>query len=41
MVEPVQVHIIGASGRSGAALSRALQADGIDIVPIVRNATKL
>ncbi|HLY90120.1 MAG TPA: SDR family oxidoreductase [Acetobacteraceae bacterium] len=41
MVEPVQVHIIGASGRSGAALSRALQADGIAIVPIVRNAAKL
>ena len=41
MAEPVQVHIIGASGRSGTALIRSLQADGIAIVPIVRDAAKL
>ncbi|HTI81201.1 MAG TPA: NAD-dependent epimerase/dehydratase family protein [Acetobacteraceae bacterium] len=40
MAEPVQVHIIGASGRTGAALCRSLQGDGIDIVPIVRDAAK-
>src|SRR3984957_18336172 len=40
MAEPVQVHIIGASGRSGATLCRSLQADGIAIVPIVRDAAK-
>jgi uncharacterized protein YbjT (DUF2867 family) len=40
MAEPVQVHIIGASSRSGAALCRSLQGDGIAIVPIVRNAAK-
>lgn len=32
------VHVIGASGRSGAALCRSLAADGIDFVPVVRNA---
>jgi uncharacterized protein YbjT (DUF2867 family) len=40
MAEPVQVHIIAASSRSGASLCRSLQGDGIAIVPIVRNATK-
>ncbi len=40
MAEPVQVHIIGASGRSGTALSRSLQADGVAIVPIVRDGAK-
>jgi nucleoside-diphosphate-sugar epimerase len=34
------VHVIGASGRSGVALSRSLQADGIEIVPVVRNLDK-
>ncbi|MDR3529646.1 MAG: NAD(P)H-binding protein [Rhodopila sp.] len=38
MTDPV--HIIGASGRSGLALSRSLLADGIPIVPVVRNAAK-
>ncbi|QHC34804.1 NADH-ubiquinone oxidoreductase [Komagataeibacter xylinus] len=31
------VHVIGANGRSGLALCRALQAGGRDIVPIVRD----
>ena len=34
------VHVIGASGRSGAALCRSLQADGIGFVPVVRNAAR-
>ncbi|MGA3399966.1 MAG: NAD(P)H-binding protein [Acetobacteraceae bacterium] len=34
------VHVIGASGRSGAALCRALIADDIAVVPVVRNAAK-
>jgi len=33
-------HIIGASGRSGAALCRSLQADGLDYVPVVRSAAR-
>jgi uncharacterized protein YbjT (DUF2867 family) len=37
---PPQVHIIGASGRSGVALSRSLLADGVPFIPIVRNAAK-
>lgn len=32
-----QYHIIGASGRSGAALCRSLLADGLRVVPVVRN----
>ena len=32
--------IIGASGRSGAALSRALLADNVAIIPVVRDAAK-
>ena len=40
MADLVQVHIIGASSRSGTALCRSLQADGIAIVPIVRNEAK-
>ena len=32
--------VIGASGRSGAALCRALLADGISVVPVVRDAAK-
>jgi uncharacterized protein YbjT (DUF2867 family) len=34
------VHIIGASGRSGIALCRLLLADGVAIVPVVRNPDK-
>ena len=34
------VHVIGASGRSGAALCRALRADGVPVVPVVRDAAK-
>jgi len=36
----LRVHVIGASGRSGAALCRALQADGVDYVPVVRSAER-
>jgi nucleoside-diphosphate-sugar epimerase len=32
------VHVIGASGRSGAALCRSLAADGVAFVPVVRSA---
>jgi nucleoside-diphosphate-sugar epimerase len=35
-----QVHVIGASGRSGVALCRALAADGVAVVPVVRDAAK-
>jgi uncharacterized protein YbjT (DUF2867 family) len=35
-----QVHVIGASGRSGLALCRALLARGIGVVPVVRNPGK-
>jgi nucleoside-diphosphate-sugar epimerase len=35
-----QVHIIGASGRSGAALCRSLLADGVSCVPVVRDGAK-
>lgn len=31
------VHVIGASGRSGAALCRSLLADGLSVVPVIRN----
>ena len=34
---PTTVHVIGASGRSGAALCRALAAAGIHYVPLVRS----
>ncbi len=34
------VHVIGASGRSGLALCRALAAAGIEFVPVVRNVPK-
>lgn len=37
MADRVQVHVIGATGRSGTALCRSLLADGVPIVPIVRN----
>jgi nucleoside-diphosphate-sugar epimerase len=35
MTDPV--HVIGASGRSGLALCRSLLADGVPVVPVVRN----
>jgi len=35
-----RVHVIGASGRTGVALCRALWADGIEAVPVVRDAAK-
>ena len=35
-----QVHIIGASGRSGVALCRSLLADGVSFIPVVRDAEK-
>jgi uncharacterized protein YbjT (DUF2867 family) len=38
MIDPVTV--IGASGRSGLALCRSLLADGIPVVPVVRNPAK-
>ena len=38
MADPV--HVIGASGRSGAALCRSLLADGVEIVPVVRDPAK-
>ena len=34
------VHVIGASGRSGAALARALLEAGIPVVPVVRDAAR-
>lgn len=34
------VHVIGASGRSGAALCRSLLADGVPVVPVVRSAAR-
>ena len=37
---PRTVHVIGASGRSGAALCRALLAAGYAVVPIVRDAAR-
>src|SRR3984957_6941357 len=40
MVPPVQVHVIGASGRSGVALCRSLLGVAAPLVPIVRDAAK-
>jgi len=37
---PATVHIIGASGRSGAAICRSLSADGVPFVPVVRDAAR-
>ena len=37
---PHTVHVIGASGRSGSAICRALAADGISVVPVVRSAER-
>ncbi len=34
------IHVVGASGRSGAALCRALLEDGVPIVPVVRSAAR-
>jgi uncharacterized protein YbjT (DUF2867 family) len=36
-----QVHVIGASGRSGEALCRALLARGVAVVPVVREPARL
>ena len=41
MSDPVQVHVIGASGRTGAALCRSVLADAWPLVPVVRDAAKL
>jgi uncharacterized protein YbjT (DUF2867 family) len=38
MTDPV--HVVGATGRSGLALCRSLLADGIAVVPVVRNPAK-
>jgi nucleoside-diphosphate-sugar epimerase len=38
MTDPV--HVVGASGRSGLALCRSLLADGLPVVPVVRNPAK-
>jgi uncharacterized protein YbjT (DUF2867 family) len=38
MPDEAPVHVIGASGRSGAALCRALLARGTGVVPVVRDA---
>ena len=35
-----EIHVLGASGRSGAALCRALLAAGHPVVPVIRNAAK-
>ncbi len=40
MPHPVQVHIIGASGRTGVALCRSLLAERVPLIPVVRNAEK-
>jgi uncharacterized protein YbjT (DUF2867 family) len=37
---PARIHLIGASGRSGAALTRALLARGVEVVPVVRDPAK-
>ena len=34
------IHVIGASGRSGAALCRSLLADAVPYVPVVRSAAR-
>jgi len=35
-----RIHVIGASGRSGAALCRSLLADGVPYTPVVRSAAR-
>lgn len=40
MPQSVQVHIIGASGRTGVALCRSLLTDAMPLVPVVRNMEK-
>ncbi len=35
-----KVHVVGANGRSGAALCRSLLADGVEYVPVVRSAAR-
>ncbi len=39
-VEPGPVHVVGASGRSGAALCRALRDEGAAYMPVVRDAAR-
>jgi nucleoside-diphosphate-sugar epimerase len=34
------VHVVGAAGRSGSALCQSLHADGISVVPVIRNPDK-
>ena len=36
----MSIHVIGASGRSGAALCRSLAADGVAFTPVVRDAAR-
>jgi uncharacterized protein YbjT (DUF2867 family) len=40
MPQSVQVHIIGASGRTGVALCRSLLTDAMPLVPVVRDVEK-
>ena len=40
MSSPVQIHVIGASGRTGVALCRSLLGDAVPLVPIVRSADR-
>jgi len=40
MIPHDEVALIGAAGRSGVALARALRADGVAVRPVVRNAEK-
>ncbi len=40
MVRAMTIHVIGASGRSGVTLCRALAADGEDFVPVVRSVAR-
>ncbi len=39
-VQSGPVHVIGASGRSGLAVCRALRAEGTPVIPVVRNAAR-
>jgi uncharacterized protein YbjT (DUF2867 family) len=40
MIPQDAVYVVGASGRSGTALCRALLEDGVGLVPVVRNAAR-
>lgn len=39
-VTAITIHVVGASGRTGAALCRSLQTDAVPFVPVVRDAAK-